>query len=103
MKVSVRVRGEWLAVPCRDGRQTVRWLGEEALRRYMKLKPSSFLDGRTEKVYQIRKTRGGAIIDGDDIIKNVLDDNEFLSVVAYGINTGFGKFARVVIPDDSLK
>ncbi|XP_037504899.1 histidine ammonia-lyase [Rhipicephalus sanguineus] len=81
MKVSVRVRGEWLAVPCRDGRQTVRWLGEEALRRYMKLKPSSFLDGRTEKVYQVRKTRGGAIIDGDDIIRNVLDDNEFLSVV----------------------
>ncbi|XP_075553710.1 histidine ammonia-lyase-like [Dermacentor variabilis] len=184
MKVSVRVRGEWLAVPCRDGRQTVRWLGEEALRRYMKLKPSSFLDGRTEKVYQVRKTRGGAIIDGDDVIRNVLDDNEFLSVVletdrpspvtgpaeityvpeqvpgkfkpptqivtidgnnltpdvllelgkgnykiqlssdsiervrmaremleailkenkvAYGINTGFGKFARVVIPDDKLK
>ncbi|XP_077538397.1 histidine ammonia-lyase-like isoform X1 [Haemaphysalis longicornis] len=187
MKVSVRVRGEWLAVPCRDGRQTVRWLGEEALRRYMKLKPSSYLDGRTEKVFQIRKTRGGAIIDGDDVIRNVLDDNEFLSVVletdrpspvtgpaeityvpeqvyplhnsarlavevmtidgnnltpedllelgrgkykiqlssdsiervkmaremleailkenkvAYGINTGFGKFARVVIPDDNLK
>lgn len=184
MKVSVRVRGEWLAVPCRDGRQTVRWLGEEALRRYMKLKPSSFLDGRTEKVYQVRKTRGGAIIDGDDVIRNVLDDNEFLSVVletdrpspvtgpaeityvpeqvpgkfkpptqiitidgnnltpdvllelgrgnykiqlssdsiervrmaremleailkenkvAYGLNTGFGKFARVVIPDDKLK
>lgn len=184
MKVSVRVRGEWLAVPCRDGRQTVRWLGEEALRRYLKLKPSSFMDGRTEKVYQVRKTRGGAIIDGDDVIKNVLDDNEFLSVVletdrpspvtgpaeityvpeqvpgkfkpptqmitidgnnltpgvllelgkgnykiqlssdsiervrmaremleailkenkvAYGINTGFGKFARVVIPHDRLK
>lgn len=81
MKVSVRVRGEWLAVPCRDGRQTVRWLGEEALRRYLKLKPSSYLDGRTEKVFQIRKTRGGAIIDGDDVIRNVLDDNEFLSVV----------------------
>ncbi|EEC16235.1 histidine ammonia lyase, putative [Ixodes scapularis] len=178
MKVSVRIRGEWLAVPCRDGRQTVQWLGEEALRRYMKLQPSSYLDGRSEKIFEIRKTRGGAILDGEDVIKNVLDDNEFVSVakvcvlcfsdcrskgkefcnvsiivsqimtidgnnltpedllelskgtyriqlssdsldrvkkaremleailkenkVAYGLNTGFGKFARVVIPDHSL-
>lgn len=80
MKVSVRIRGEWLAVPCRDGRQTVQWLGEEALRRYMKLQPSSYLDGRSEKIFEIRKTRGGAILDGEDVIKNVLDDNEFVSV-----------------------
>ncbi|XP_064457768.1 histidine ammonia-lyase-like isoform X2 [Ornithodoros turicata] len=184
MKVSVRIRGEWLAVPCRDGKQTVYWLGEEALRRYMKLKPVSYMDGRVETIFEIRKTRGGAILDGDDVLKNVLDDNDFVSVVletdkpspvtgpaeityipeqvpgkfkaptqvmvldgnnmtpddllelgkgkykiqlsnesiekvkksrdmleailkdnkvAYGLNTGFGKFARVVIPDESLK
>jgi len=33
MKLSVRVRGEWLAVPCK-GDELVRWLGEEAMRRY---------------------------------------------------------------------
>lgn len=34
---------------------------------------------REEKIYEIRKTRGGAILDKDDIIKTVLDDNDFVS------------------------
>ena len=29
---------------------------------------------------QVRKTRGGALLDPDDLIKMVLDDNEFVSV-----------------------
>ena len=29
---------------------------------------------------EIRKTRGGALLDGDDTIKTVLDDNDFVSV-----------------------
>ena len=37
MKLSVRVRGEWFAIPCDKGGQDVRWLGEEALRRYFKV------------------------------------------------------------------
>ena len=43
MKLSVRVRGEWFAIPCDKGNQDVRWLGEEALRRYFKVKNISFL------------------------------------------------------------
>ena len=45
------------------------------------LQPSShnYVD-RDEKVYETRKTRGGAILDMDDIIKTVLDDNDFVSV-----------------------
>ncbi|XP_076304687.1 histidine ammonia-lyase-like [Tachypleus tridentatus] len=82
MKLSVRVRGEWFAVPCRDGKSTIQWLGEESLRRYLKLKQASALvKGRQEEIYEIRKTKGGAILDQDDKICNVLDDNDFVSVV----------------------
>ncbi len=81
IKVSVRIRGEWFAVPCIDAvNQTVGWLGEDALRRYQKLKPSSHVIDKVEQVYEIRKTKGGAILDPDDFITNVLDDNDYVSV-----------------------
>ncbi|XP_067119401.1 histidine ammonia-lyase-like [Centruroides vittatus] len=81
MKVSVRVRGEWFAVPCKAGRSTVRWLGEEALRRYQRLQPQSSHVDRIEKVREIRRTKGGAILDPDDLVRNILDDNDYVSVV----------------------
>ena len=80
MKVSVRVRGEWLAIPCNKGQETLGWLGDEALRRYQKIKPQAAHLERPEKVQELRKTRGGAILDKDDVIKTVLDDNDFVSV-----------------------
>ena len=83
MKVSVRVRGEWFAVPCNKGLSTVRWLGEEALRKYHKIKPESVHVEKEETVYEIRKTQGGAILDIDDLIKDVLDDNDFVSIGKY--------------------
>ncbi|GIX77223.1 histidine ammonia-lyase [Caerostris darwini] len=80
--VSVRVRGEWFAVPCTRSNTTIRIIGEEALKRYEKLKPQgSHVAGREEKIYQIRKTKGGAILDPDDQVNHVLDDNDFVSVV----------------------
>ena len=39
MKLSVRVRGDWLAIPCR-GTELVRWLGEEAIRRHRRVTAS---------------------------------------------------------------
>ena len=80
MKLSVRVRGEWFAIPCSKGQETICWLGEEALRRYNKVKPSSSHVPKDEKVYEVRKTKGGAILDPDDQIKTILDDNDFVSV-----------------------
>ena len=35
---------------------------------------------RPEQVLEVRKTRGGALLDVDDIIKSVLDDDDFVSV-----------------------
>lgn len=81
MKVSCRVRGDWFQVPCADGNKSIRWLGEEALKRYLKLKPPSFVPNRQEVVQDIRKTVGGAICDPEDLLKSVLDDNDFVTVV----------------------
>ena len=55
-------------------------MGEEALKRYLKLKPPSFVPNRQEVVHDIRKTVGGAICDPEDLLKTVLDDNDFVSI-----------------------
>ena len=81
MKVSCRVRGDWFHVPCKTTKLTIRWLGEEALKRYLKLRPPSFVPNREENVHDIRKTLGGAILDPEDKINDVLDDNDFVSIV----------------------
>lgn len=79
MKVSVRVRGEWFAIPCGDGSDTVGWLAEVGVKKYYKLKPHSFVD-KEEKIEEVRKTKGGVLLDVDDLIRSVLDDNDFVSV-----------------------
>ncbi|XP_064086964.1 histidine ammonia-lyase-like isoform X2 [Macrobrachium nipponense] len=82
MKLSVRVRGEWFQLPCKSGgKETVSWLGEEALRRYLKLKPPTHVPNKDEKVASVRRTQGGAILDPSDLVCDVLDDNDFVSVV----------------------
>ena len=40
---------------------------------------------KKEKVSEIRKTRGGAILDMDDKLFQVLDDNDFVSVGMFRI------------------
>lgn len=76
MKLSVRIRGDWFAVPCK-GTEKISWLGDESLRRHFKTKGGA---GRTEKVYEVRKAKGGAILDADDPIRDVLDDSDFVTV-----------------------
>ena len=55
-------------------------MGDEALARYLKLKPPSYVPNREEVINDIRKTVGGAILDPEDQIKDVLDDNDFISI-----------------------
>lgn len=81
MKLSVRVRGEWFQVPCKTGRETISWLGEEALAKFFKLQPSTLVPNKPETVASVRRTLGGAILDPADYIADVLDDNDFVSVV----------------------
>ncbi|KAI6079305.1 Histidine ammonia-lyase [Aix galericulata] len=147
-RYTVHVRGEWLAVPCLNGANTVGWLGREAVRRYMKNKPDNGGFTSVEEVkFYVRRCKGLGLLDLDDTVEDALEDNEFVEVdgnslttedlvslgkglykikltpeaeakvkrsrevierivkeqtVVYGITTGFGKFARTVIPNSKL-
>ncbi|XP_052779312.1 histidine ammonia-lyase-like [Mya arenaria] len=79
MKLSVRIRGDWFAVPCK-ATDKIAWFGEEALRRYYRKKNLEGTD-RREKVFEVRKAKGGAILDPSDSIRDILDDNDFVTVV----------------------
>ncbi|XP_027711560.1 histidine ammonia-lyase isoform X2 [Vombatus ursinus] len=157
-RYTVHVRGEWLAVPCQDGGLTVRWLGREAVRRYMKNKPDNGGFASVDDVrFYMRRCKGLGLLDHDDLLEVALENNEFVEVViegdvmspdfipsqpegvylyskyrepdkltpeaekrvqdsreviesivrektvVYGITTGFGKFARTVIPISKLR
>uniref|UniRef100_A0A6I8STG5 Histidine ammonia-lyase n=1 Tax=Xenopus tropicalis TaxID=8364 RepID=A0A6I8STG5_XENTR len=182
-RYTVHVRGEWLTIPCKDACETIKWLGKEALRRYIKNKPDNeFLSCVEDVKFCVRRCKGLGLLDLDDAIEDVLENDEFLEVVVeddvtspdfipsqpegshlyskyqepseyiyvdgesltpqdvfnlgkglykiklspeaefkvkqsrlliesiiqehkvvYGINTGFGKFARTVIPECKLK
>ena len=97
MKLSVRVRGDWVAVPCK-GNDKIAWFGEEALRRYYKAKNVEF---QSEKVFEVRKAKGGAILDKDDAIKDVLDDNDFVTV-GKGLELAPLKYKCLVHPVEQL-
>ena len=49
------------------------------MRRYYKVKNTA-AGLRNEKVFEVRKAKGSAILDVDDSIKDVLDDNDFVTV-----------------------
>ncbi|NP_001098736.1 histidine ammonia-lyase, gene 2 L homeolog isoform X1 [Xenopus laevis] len=84
-RYTVHVRGEWLAVPCKESSETIRWLGKEALRRYIKNKPDNggFTSVEDVKFY-LRRCKGLGLLDLDDIIEDALEDNEFVEVVVEG-------------------
>lgn len=78
MKLSVHIKGEILAIPCGKGTETVRAIGELAVKRYTKLKSAG--QPLSDAILEIRKTSGGAILDQDDTVKDVLDDNDFITI-----------------------
>ncbi|KAH9511992.1 hypothetical protein DERF_010410 [Dermatophagoides farinae] len=84
MKISVRVKGDWFTVPVpKPFEQTIKWLGVEALNKYTKLRQShsSISNDSIEIVDEIRKAKGGSILDPEDFVADVLDDNDFVSIV----------------------
>ncbi|XP_067914871.1 histidine ammonia-lyase-like isoform X2 [Heterodontus francisci] len=176
---TVRVREEWLTIPCKDPFFTIKWLGQEALRRYMKNEVGRDGLGCVDDIkFSVRHCQGLCLLDPDDTIRDVLQNNDFIQIViqedeaehelwkpdlallkhqdtqqyiyldgnsltteqlvqlgkgsykikltpdverrvnksrdlvekiinegqvVYGINTGFGRFARTVIPRDKLE
>nr|CAD7396443.1 unnamed protein product [Timema cristinae] len=104
MKISANIKGEWVHVPCKDGNLDVQWLGEETLRRYHRLKLGDHdIRSHNDQVKEVRRAKGGAWLDPEDHLADILDDNDFVTVVVYGITTGFGNFARTVIDSDKLE
>lgn len=80
-RYTVHVRGEWLAVPCLNGANTVGWLGREAVRRYMKNKPDNGGFTSVEEVkFYVRRCKGFGLLDLDDTVEDALEDNEFVEV-----------------------
>lgn len=75
MKLSVRIRGDWFAVPCKPN-DKIEWFGDEALKRFYRKNGGE----KQLKVFEVRKAKGGAILDSADYIKDVLDDNDFVTV-----------------------
>uniref|UniRef100_A0A671LMT8 Histidine ammonia-lyase n=1 Tax=Sinocyclocheilus anshuiensis TaxID=1608454 RepID=A0A671LMT8_9TELE len=169
-RFTVHVRDEWLTVPCKDATCSIKWLGFEALKRYIKNKPDNGGIQHIKDVhFGVKRCQGLGLLDNDDTIVDVLEDNDFVELgnitnmvymfsvcreidyisldgnsltstdlvnlgkglykikltpeaeqkvvqsrelldtivkenkVVYGITTGFGKFARTVIPVSKLK
>ncbi|XP_072025814.1 histidine ammonia-lyase-like [Amphiura filiformis] len=80
MKVNVRIRDEWLLIPCKTQECTVEWLGNEALHRYRGLKG---YNNNSDSVQEIRRSQGGSLLFPDDPIEDVIEDNDFVYVVLH--------------------
>ncbi|XP_071960699.1 histidine ammonia-lyase-like [Antedon mediterranea] len=85
MKINVRIRDEWLLIPCRNNNRnkgnTVEWLCEESMRRYSEQCAYAAADGGGDRVVEIRKTQGGSLLYPYDSIEDVLDENDFVYAV----------------------
>lgn len=78
---TVHIRDEWLAVPCRDTTNTIRWLGHEALKRYVKNKPDNGgITAVKDTRFVVRRCQGLGLLDADDTVEDVLEDNDFVEL-----------------------
>ncbi|AWP08205.1 Histidine ammonia-lyase [Scophthalmus maximus] len=84
-RFTVHIRDEWLAVPCRDTTNTIRWLGHEALKRYIKNKPDNGgITAVKDTRFVVRRCQGLGLLDADDTIEDVLEDNDFVELAIEG-------------------
>ncbi|KAM7396944.1 hypothetical protein PAMP_019947 [Pampus punctatissimus] len=84
-RFTVHIRDEWLAVPCRDTTNTIRWLGQEALKRYMKNKPDNGgITAVKDTRFVARRCQSLGLLDADDTIDDVLEDNDFVELAIEG-------------------
>ncbi|XP_072291361.1 histidine ammonia-lyase [Eucyclogobius newberryi] len=84
-RFTVHVRDEWLAVPCRDTKYTIQWLGQEALKRYIKNKPDNGgITSVKDTRFVVRRCQGSGLLDVDDTIDDVLEDNDFVELAIEG-------------------
>ncbi|XP_044728768.1 histidine ammonia-lyase-like [Chrysoperla carnea] len=108
MKISAKIGGIWIQIPCKDGTNTIKWLSEEAVKRHRRIIKSRNLleddNNNTEKpscdiphdyIVEVRRSRGSVILDFEDNIQDVLDDNDFVLIV---LKTD--RYKTSMIPDE---
>uniref|UniRef100_H3DF09 Histidine ammonia-lyase n=1 Tax=Tetraodon nigroviridis TaxID=99883 RepID=H3DF09_TETNG len=84
-RFTIHIRDEWLAVPCRDPKNTIRWLGHEALKRYIKNKPDNGgIQAVKDTRFVVRRCQSLGLLDADDTIEDVLEDNDFVELAIEG-------------------
>ncbi|TMS05956.1 Histidine ammonia-lyase [Larimichthys crocea] len=84
-RFTVHIRDEWLAVPCRDATNTIHWLGQEALKRYVKNKPDNGgIKAVKDTHFVVRRCQSLGLLDADDTIEDVLEDNDFVELAIEG-------------------
>ncbi|XP_056908589.1 histidine ammonia-lyase [Takifugu flavidus] len=84
-RFTVHIRDEWLAVPCRDTKNTIQWLGYEALKRYIKNKPDNGgIKAVKDTRFVVRRCQSLGLLDADDTIEDVLEDNDFVELAIEG-------------------
>lgn len=80
-RFTVHIRDEWLAVPCRDTTNTIQWLGQESLKRYIKNKPDNGgITAVKDTRFVVRRCQSLGLLDADDTIEDVLEDNDFVEL-----------------------
>lgn len=80
-RFTVHIRDEWLAVPCRDTKNTIQWLGQETLKRYMKNKPDNGgIKAVKDTRFVVRRCQSLGLLDADDTIEDALEDNDFVEL-----------------------
>ncbi|XP_036961813.1 histidine ammonia-lyase [Acanthopagrus latus] len=84
-RFTVHIRDEWLAVPCRDTTNTIQWLGQESLKRYIKNKPDNGgIVAVKDTRFVVRRCQSLGLLDADDTIEDVLEDNDFVELAIEG-------------------
>uniref|UniRef100_A0A672MAI7 Histidine ammonia-lyase-like n=1 Tax=Sinocyclocheilus grahami TaxID=75366 RepID=A0A672MAI7_SINGR len=84
-RFTVHVRDEWLTVPCKDATCSIKWLGFEALKRYIKNKPDNGGIQHIKDVrFVVRRCQGLGLLDSDDTVEDVLEDNDFVELAIEG-------------------
>ncbi|XP_062928316.1 histidine ammonia-lyase-like isoform X2 [Mobula hypostoma] len=96
---TVHVKDEWLTVPCKDPSYNIQWLGQEALRRYMKAKADGGGLGCTEDIkFLVKRCQGQSLLDPNDAIKDVLQDKDFIQIVIQGQEVEFDPLSVHLAP-----
>ncbi|CAB4032030.1 histidine ammonia-lyase [Paramuricea clavata] len=82
MRVHVKFEDKCLVIPCKDGKQSIKWLISEAVERFRKLRSTestvgSQLDGLSNMPSCLYLPNGGGMLFFNDAIEDVLENDGF--------------------------